>query len=116
MKYISTRGAAPELTFKQALITGLADDGGLYVPAIWPTFTKDEISSFRGKPYVDVAFEVISRFVAGDIPDAALKDMISEAYGTFHHPAVTPLVQMGDNVWQLELFHGPTLAFKDVAM
>ncbi len=116
MKYISTRGAAPELTFKQALITGLADDGGLYVPATWPTFTKGEISSFRGKPYVDVAFEVIRRFVAGDIPDAALKVMITEAYDTFHHPAVTPLVQVGDNVWQLELFHGPTLAFKDVAM
>lgn len=116
MKYISTRGRAPELTFKQALITGLANDGGLYVPAKWPTFTKGEISSFKGKPYVEVAFEIIRRFVAGDIPDEVLKDMIVEAYSTFHHPAVTPLVQIGSNEWLLELFHGPTRAFKDVAM
>jgi len=116
MKYISTRGAAPELTFKQALLAGLAVDGGLYAPQTWPTFTKNEIASFRGKPYTHVAFEVMRRFVAGEIPDEALRAMIDEAYGTFHHPAVTPLVQTGANDWLLELFHGPTLAFKDVAM
>jgi len=116
MRYISTRGNAPNLTFKQVLIAGLAIDGGLYVPETWPTFTKNEIASFRGKSYTHVAFEVMRRFVDGDIPDAALKEMITEAYGTFHHPAVTPLIQIGANEWQLELFHGPTLAFKDVAM
>ncbi|MFV2034826.1 MAG: threonine synthase [Halocynthiibacter sp.] len=116
MKYISTRGQAPELTFKQALLVGLADDGGLYVPQTWPTFTPDEIAAFRGKPYAHVAFEVMRRFVDGEIPDPALKAMIDEAYATFHHPAVTPLVQIGANEWLLELFHGPTMAFKDVAM
>lgn len=116
MNYISTRGTAPELTFKQALLVGLAEDGGLYVPRNWPEFTPNEIASFRGKPYTHVAFEVLSRFVDGEIPDATLQKMIDEAYGTFHHPAVTPLVQTGANEWLLELFHGPTLAFKDVAM
>jgi threonine synthase len=116
MKYISTRGTAPELTFKQALLVGLAGDGGLYVPQTWPEFSASDIASFRGKPYSHVAFEVMRRFVDGEIPDAALKAMIDEAYGTFHHPAVTPLVQTGANEWLLELFHGPTMAFKDVAM
>ena len=116
MKYISTRGAAPELTFKQALLVGLAADGGLYVPQTWPEFSASDIASFRGKPYSHVAFEVMRRFVDGEIPDAALKAMIEDAYDTFHHPAVTPLVQTGANEWLLELFHGPTMAFKDVAM
>jgi len=116
MKYISTRGAAPELTFKEALLVGLAEDGGLYVPESWPEFTPAEIAAFRGKPYAHVAFEVMRRFVDGEIPDAALQAMINEAYGTFHHKAVTPLLQIGANEWLLELFHGPTMAFKDVAM
>ncbi len=116
MKYISTRGQAPELGFKQALLVGLAEDGGLYVPEIWPEFTPDDIASLRGKPYADVAFEVMCRFVDGEIPDADLKAMIEAAYATFHHPAVTPLVQIGANEWLLQLFHGPTMAFKDVAM
>ncbi len=116
MKYISTRGSAPELNFKQVLLAGLAIDGGLYVPKEWPKFTSEEIASFKGKPYTHVAFEVMSRFIAGSIPDVALKNMISEAYATFNHPAVTPLVQLGSNDWLLELFHGPTMAFKDIAM
>lgn len=116
MNYISTRGTAPELTFKQALLVGLADDGGLYVPQNWPRFTPDELASFRGKPYTHIAFQIMRRFVDGEIPDADLQQMIDEAYGTFHHPAVTPLVQTGANEWLLELFHGPTMAFKDVAM
>jgi len=116
MKYISTRGRAPELNFKQALLIGLAEDGGLYVPQSWPTFKPDEIASFRGKPYSYVAFEVMRRFIGGEIPDDALLRMIKEAYGTFHHPAVVPLNQIGANDWLLELFHGPTMAFKDVAM
>ena len=116
MKYISTRGAAPELTFKQALLAGLATDGGLYVPQTWPILTKSQIASLRGKPYTHVAFEVMRRFVESEIAEAPLRAMIDEAYDTFHHPAVTPLIQIGTNEWQLELFHGPTLAFKDVAM
>ncbi|MBL4873299.1 MAG: threonine synthase [Rhodobacteraceae bacterium] len=116
MKYISTRGKAPALTFKEALLAGLASDGGLYVPDIWPSFTVEEIADFRGKPYAHVAFQVLAKFVDGEIADDTLRDMIDEAYGTFHHPAVVPLVQLGPNDWLLELFHGPTLAFKDVAM
>ncbi len=116
MKYVSTRGNAPKLTFKQALLIGLAEDGGLYVPESWPAFTAAEIADFRGKSYTDVAFAVMSKFIAGEIPDADLRGMIDEAYATFHHAAVTPLVQTGANDWLLELFHGPTLAFKDVAM
>lgn len=116
MDYVSTRGNAPVLTFKQALLVGLAEDGGLYVPRNWPSFSSDEIRSFRGMPYTDVAFHVIKAFVDGEIDGAPLRKMINEAYATFHHPAVVPLVQTGSNNWILEIFHGPTLAFKDVAM
>jgi len=116
MKYISTRGKAPALTFKEALLAGLATDGGLYVPETWPSFTVDEIADFRGKSYAQVAFQVIEKFVDGEIADDTLHGMIDEAYGNFHHPAVVPLVQLGPSDWLLELFHGPTLAFKDVAM
>jgi len=116
MKYVSTRGNAPEMSFKQALLAGLADDGGLYVPQAWPRFTPAEIASMRGKPYSQVAFEIMRRFVDGEIPDDALRAMSDEAYDTFHHHAITPLVQIGANDWLLELFHGPTMAFKDVAM
>ena len=116
MIYTSTRGNAPTLTFKEALIAGLATDGGLYVPEVWPSFSREEIAGFRGKPYAQVAFQVIVKFVDGEIADNALRTMINEAYDTFHHPAVVPLVQLGPNDWLLELFHGPTLAFKDVAM
>ncbi|MGR6466507.1 threonine synthase [Rhizobium sp. PAMB 3182] len=116
MKYISTRGEAPSLGFCDALMAGLASDGGLYVPESWPTFTKKEIKALRGKTYQEIAFAVTSRFVDGEIPDADLKAMIDEAYATFRHPAVTPIVQTGSNAFILELFHGTTLAFKDVAM
>lgn len=116
MKYISTRGEAPVLEFSDVLLQGLARDGGLYLPETWPQFDADTIASFAGKPYQDVAFEVISPFVAGAIPEDDLKSMIAEAYDGFRHPAVTPLVQTGPNTFILELFHGPTLAFKDVAM
>jgi threonine synthase len=114
--YISTRGTAPALGFRDALMAGLATDGGLYVPRKWPTLSKKEIRSLRGKPYQEVAFEILSRFVDGEIPDDKLKAMIAEAYATFRHPAVVPLVQLGPNDFVLELFHGTTLAFKDVAM
>jgi threonine synthase len=114
--YISTRGDAPALGFRDALLAGLARDGGLYVPREWPSLTKKEIRGLRGKSYQDVAFAIISRFVDGEIPADTLKAMIDEAYATFRHPAVVPLVQTGPNDFILELFHGTTLAFKDVAM
>jgi threonine synthase len=114
--YISTRGEAPALGFCDALLAGLARDGGLYVPREWPVLTKREIRAFRGKSYQDVAFAVLSPFTNGEIPADVFRGMIDDAYATFRHPAVTPLVQTGPNSFVLELFHGTTLAFKDVAM
>lgn len=116
MHYVSTRGDAPVLGFNDAILTGLARDGGLYLPEDWPAFSKAEIAALRGKPYSAIAFEVIRRFTGGEIADDVLQRLIGEAYGTFRHPAVAPLVQIGANHFVLELFHGPTLAFKDVAM
>ncbi|WP_313197044.1 threonine synthase [Rhizobium sp.] len=116
MEYISTRGTAPALGFRDALMAGLAKDGGLYVPRKWPTLSKKQIRALRGKPYQEVAFEILSLFVDGEIADDKLRGMIDEAYATFRHPAVVPLVQVGPNDFILELFHGTTLAFKDVAM
>ncbi len=116
MEYISTRGTAPALGFRDALMAGLAKDGGLYVPRKWPTLSKKQIRALRGKSYQEVAFEILSLFVDGEIADDKLRGMINEAYATFRHPAVVPLVQVGPNDFILELFHGTTLAFKDVAM
>jgi threonine synthase len=114
--YISTRGEAPALGFRDALLAGLARDGGLYLPRHWPQLSKRDIRNLRGKSYAEVAFEILKHFVDGEIPDDKLKTMINEAYATFRHPAVVPLVQTGPNDFVLELFHGTTLAFKDVAM
>lgn len=116
MKYSSTRGEAPVLEFSDVLLQGLARDGGLYLPETWPQFDSETIASFAGKSYQDVAFAVVSPFIGDAIPEQDLKAMIAEAYAGFRHPAVTPLVQTGPNTFILELFHGPTLAFKDVAM
>jgi threonine synthase len=98
------------------MLTGLARDGGLYVPEIWPQLAPDTIASFFGKPYWEVAVDVIRPFAGGEISDADLGRMANEAYATFRHPAVVPLKQMAPHLFMLELFHGPTLAFKDVAM
>ena len=116
VKYISTRGEAPVLSFTEALIAGLASDGGLYVPENIPQLSPGEIAGFAGKPYAQVAEAVISPFIAGELEAPALRRMIEAAYAGFRHQAVTPLSQIGDNLFVLELFHGPTLAFKDVAM
>ncbi|MDH6268439.1 threonine synthase [Rhizobium sp. SG_E_25_P2] len=116
VRYVSTRGEAPKLGFSDALLTGLARDGGLYIPEEWPHFSKKELRSWRGLSYQDIAFKVLSPFVGGEVDDQDLKRMIDEAYATFKHPAVAPLVQSGPNSFILELFHGTTLAFKDVAM
>ena len=115
-QYISTRGEAPELGFEDVVLAGLARDGGLYVPKQWPTLSPEKIASFAGKPYHEVAVEVIEPFTDGTISRAELEKISGEAYATFGHSAVTPLVQLEPNRFVLELFHGPTLAFKDVAM
>jgi threonine synthase len=114
--YISTRGGAPKLGFCDVMLTGLARDGGLYVPEVWPHLAPDAIAALVGRPYWEVAVEIIRPFVAGEISDTDLGRMANEAYATFRHPAVVPLDQSGSNQFVLELFHGPTLAFKDVAM
>ena len=116
MRFVSTRGEAPTLGFSDAVLSGLASDGGLYLPERWPQISPDEIAGFSGKPYADVAFAIISRFVEGEIPAAELKAIIDASYATFRHPSVTPLVEIAPGNFVLELFHGPTLAFKDVAM
>ncbi|MBR1092557.1 threonine synthase [Bradyrhizobium manausense] len=115
-RYISTRGEAPELGFCDVMLTGLARDGGLYVPVTWPLLSTETIAGFFGRPYWEVAVDVIRPFVGGEISDAELGRMANEAYATFRHPAVVPLRQMSPHQFVLELFHGPTLAFKDVAM
>jgi threonine synthase len=116
MKYISTRGNAPELTFEEVLLTGLASDGGLYVPKDVPTFSKEEIESWRDLPYAELAHKVIYPFVEGCVDSDALATILSEVYGGFGHKAVAPLQQIDHNEYVLELFHGPTLAFKDFAL
>ncbi|MGY8664433.1 threonine synthase [Bradyrhizobium sp. UFLA05-109] len=115
-RYISTRGEAPELGFCDVMLTGLARDGGLYVPLDWPQLSPETIAGFFGRPYWEVAVDVIRPFTGGEISDADLGRMANEAYATFRHPAVVPLRQMSPHQFVLELFHGPTLAFKDVAM
>ncbi|MCP3461520.1 MULTISPECIES: threonine synthase [unclassified Bradyrhizobium] len=115
-RYISTRGEAPELGFCDVMLTGLARDGGLYVPLAWPQLSPETIAGFFGRPYWEVAVDVIRPFTGGEISDADLGRMANEAYATFRHPAVVPLRQMSPHQFVLELFHGPTLAFKDVAM
>ncbi len=116
MRYVSTRGKAPAAGFCDAIIAGLAPDGGLYVPEQWPALSAEEIAALAGKPYAQVAAEIIGRFTGGEIDGAVLKSITDDAYSTFRHKAVTPLVQIDANHFLLELFHGPTMAFKDVAM
>lgn len=116
MKYISTRGKAPALNFEDVLLTGLAPDGGLYVPETLPQFSREQIDAWSSLSYTDLAFEIVQPFVAGSIPDADLKAIIDDSYRDFRHPAIAPLVQLGHNEWVLELFQGPTLAFKDFAL
>jgi threonine synthase len=116
LQYVSTRGLAPKLGFEDVVVTGLARDGGLYLPESWPQLSHTQIAALAGKPFADVAVEVIHPFTGGAIDKAELARMAHDAYATFGHPAVTPLVQVDKNTWILELFHGPTLAFKDVAM
>ncbi|MFT0212168.1 threonine synthase [Pseudomonas sp. F1_0610] len=116
MRYISTRGNAPALNFEEVLLAGLANDGGLYVPENLPRFTLEQIQSWNGLPYHELAFHVMRPFVEGSISDADFKQILEETYAVFAHAAVAPLRQLDSNEWVLELFHGPTLAFKDFAL
>ncbi|MEM1341344.1 MAG: threonine synthase, partial [Pseudomonadota bacterium] len=116
MRYVSTRGNAPDLTFEEAMLTGLARDGGLYVPAEIPTLSFEEIAGFAGLSYEDVAFRVMRPFIGETFTDAEFQEIIARAYQGFGHAARAPLKQLQDNHYLLELFHGPTLAFKDFAM
>lgn len=116
MKYISTRGQSPALSFEDVILTGLAPDGGLYVPESLPTFTQEEISSWAGLSYEELAFTIITPFVDGEIPEKDLRTILKKSYATFRHTAIAPLVQTAHNEWILELFQGPTLAFKDFAL
>jgi len=116
VRYLSTRGQAEVLDFEGALLAGLARDGGLYLPETWPQLSAAELESFVDMPYAAVAARVMQRFVGGTFGEAEFAAICREAYGAFDHPAVTPLVQLGPGEHALELFHGPTLAFKDVAL
>ena len=116
MHFVSTRGQAPALSFSDAVLTGLARDGGLYVPETWPQLDPAAIAEFATAPYAAIAGKVIAPFLGDEFPAGAVERMIAEAYATFRHPSTTPLVELEPGHYVLELFHGPTLAFKDVAM
>ena len=116
MNYVSTRGQAPHLAFDDTLLAGLARDGGLYVPESWPRFSNDEIAALAGLPYAEVATRVMTPFLGDTIAQADFAALVEAAYDGFDHPDVAPLRQLGGNLWLLELFHGPTLAFKDMAL
>ena len=116
MEYVSTRGRAPVLDFEGVTLAGLASDGGLYLPREWPRFSEREIAAMAGLPYAELAVRVMQPFVGDSLGADRLQALASEAYARFDHVAVTPLVQLDQRLWLLELFHGPTLAFKDVAL
>ena len=116
MKYISTRGGGQPKSFEEVILTGLAPDGGLYVPAQLPHFSRQEIASWSSLSYQELALKIISPFVDGAISEHDLEKIIAKSYSTFRHDDIAPLVKTGDNEWILELFHGPTLAFKDFAL
>lgn len=116
MRYVSTRSQTPSLGFEEVIVTGLAGDGGLFVPESWPVLSGSDWRALRGRPYAQVALEVMWPFVDGAMPREQFAQMIKDAYAAFSHKAVVPLSQLDANMWLLELYHGPTLAFKDVAM
>ncbi len=116
MDYISTRGSAPALDFEGVTLAGLASDGGLYLPREWPRLSEGEIAALAGLPYAELATRIMLPFVGDSLSEDRLRELSAEAYGRFAHAAVTPLAQLDERHWLLELFHGPTLAFKDVAL
>ena len=116
MRYISTRGQAPARDFAGVLLAGLAEDGGLFVPDAWPNWSHADLRALRGLPYPELAARVMQPFIGDAVPFETTRAICRDAYAGFNHPAVAPLVQLDTNLWSLELFHGPTLAFKDMAM
>jgi len=116
VRYISTRGTAPKLSFEEVLLTGLASDGGLYVPETLPTFSPAELEEMASLDYPALAHRILLPFVEGAFSSEELKDIVEDTYAVFRHASVAPLVQLEHNQWVLELFHGPTLAFKDFAL
>ncbi len=116
MRYISTRGDAPILEFDEVLLAGLAADGGLYVPESWPKFSADDFRALRGLSYAETATRIMTPFLGGRIAEDAFAALVHDAYAGFDHAAVAPLRQLDSNFWLMELFHGPTLAFKDFAL
>ena len=116
MRYVSTRGQAPARDFAAVLLAGLAEDGGLFMPETWPSWSHADLRSLRNLPYAELAARVMQPFIGDAVPFATLQAMCRDAYAGFAHPAVAPLVQLDSGLWSLELFHGPTLAFKDMAM
>jgi len=116
VRYISTRGDAPILEFDEVLLAGLAADGGLYVPETWPQFDATDFKAMRGLSYAETAIRIMTPFIGKRIEQAAFEALVRDAYAEFDHPAVTPLRQLDANLWLMELFHGPTLAFKDLAL
>jgi threonine synthase len=116
MRFVSTRGGVEPKNFEDVILTGLAPDGGLFVPEQIPQFSQQEIASWAGLSYQDLALKVMTPFVTDAIPEADLKKLIDDSYSSFRHSGIAPLVQTGHNEWIMELFHGPTLAFKDFAL
>src|ERR1700739_3316324 len=116
MRYISTRGQAPARDVAAVVLAGLAEDGGLFMPETWPHFGPSDWRAMRGLPYAELAARVMQPFVGGSIPFDVLRTICRDSYAGFGHPAVVPLVQLETNLFVQELFHGPTLAFKDMAM
>ena len=116
MKYISTRSQSPELDFEQAATCGLAPDGGLYVPAEWPKFDHHELESLIGKSYCEVVLEVLRKFAGDSVPRDQLNQIVTDAYSSFSHPEIAPIREIRPGVYMMELFHGPTLSFKDYAL
>ncbi|HOZ34923.1 MAG TPA: threonine synthase, partial [Tabrizicola sp.] len=111
MTYISTRGSAPVLGFGEAMMTGLARDGGLYVPQTVPVMAQADVAALAGLPYEEVAFRIMRPYLGGFFADDEFRGLIAKAYAGFHHDARAPMVQLASNHFLLELFHGPTLAF-----
>jgi threonine synthase len=116
LRFYSTRGLAPETDLRTVALTGLAPDGGLYLPKTWPHFSPGEIEAMRGKSYNDIAFQVLRPFMEGVVPDAILRGIIEKSYAVFDVPDTVQMRALVDGTYILELFHGPTLAFKDVAL
>lgn len=114
--YQSTRGAAPKLDIRGVTLTGLASDGGLYVPSLWPEFSHSDLVGMKDQSYIECAQKILHPFVTPILADNVLQDLLKKAYATFQNEAITPLYKLDDRHWILELFHGPTLAFKDVAL